>query len=174
MPDLLIPIIAVLMNLIVQALSFRHWKGANYFLSIILGFGVGLAGFAIMETLFLWRDFSSDHLITALLVNAPIYICLAYCYYSFVQLGQTSIRIRLYAEIASKPDGLDAEEVAKEYSDDSLVAVRIHRLVESGDIVLTQGFYHVGKTRLVVVASILVAAKKFLLGKTSEFDQANG
>jgi len=76
-----------------------------------------------------------------LLVNTPIYICLAYCYYSFVQLGQTSIRIRLYAEIASKPDGLSAEEVASEYSDDSLVAVRIQRLVESGDLIEKNGAF---------------------------------
>ena len=173
MPDLLIPILSVLVNLIVQVASFRYWKGSNYFLTIILGFSVGLAAFVFLETLFLWEDFSTDHLLTALLVNTPIYICLAYCYYSFVQLGQTSIRIRLYAEIASKTDGLSAEEVAREYSDDSLVAVRIQRLVESGDLIDRNGAFFIGRSRLPLIGDILFAAKRFLLGKTSEFDQVN-
>ena len=174
MPDLLIPILSVLMNLIAQVFSFRYWKGSNYFLTIILGFGFGLAGFVVMETLILWKAFSTDHLLIALLVNAPIYVCLAYCYYSFVQLGQTSIRIRLYAEIASKPDGLSAEEVATEYSDDSLVAVRIHRLVESGDLIERNGAFFIGRGRLPLIGNILFFAKRFLLGKTSEFDQVIG
>jgi hypothetical protein len=173
MTDLLIPILAVMVNLIAQVLSFRHWKGSNYFLSIILGFGVGLTAFVVSEILFLWRDYSADHLLTALLVNAPIYVCLAYCYYSFVQLGQTSIRIRLYAEIASSPHGLDAEDVAREYSDDSLVAVRIHRLVESGDLRERNGSFFIGRGRLTLIANILFSARCFLLGKTSEFDQAD-
>jgi hypothetical protein len=174
MIDLLIPILAVLMNLIIQVLSFRYWKGSNYFLTIILGFGAGLTAFVLMETLFLWQGFSKDHLLTALLVNAPTYVCLAYCYYSFVQLGQTSIRIRLYAEIASKADGLSAEEVAREYSDGSLVSVRIQRLVESGDLIKRNGAFFVGRGRLPLIGNILFTAKVFLLGKTSEFDQANG
>jgi hypothetical protein len=174
MLDLLIPILSVLVNLTVQVLSFRHWRGSNYFLTIILGFGVGLVAFVVMEIPFLWRSFSTDHLLTALLVNAPIYVCLAYCYYSFVQLGQTSIRIRLYAEIASKPYGLSAEEVAREYSDDSLVAVRIQRLVESGDLIKRNRVFFVGRGRLPLIGNILFSAKRFLLGKTSEFDEANG
>lgn len=174
MIDLLIPILAVMVNLIVQVISFRHWRGANYFLTIILGFGGGLAAFVIMEILFLQLAFSKDHLLTALLVNTPIYICLAYCYYSFVQLGQTSIRIRLYAEIASKSDGLSAEDVATEYSDDSLVAVRIQRLVESGDLIKRNGAFFVGRKRLPLIGNILFFAKRFLLGKTSEFDSLNG
>jgi hypothetical protein len=173
MTDFLIPLLSVLVNLIVQVFSFRYWKGSNYFLTIMLGFGVGLAAFVVMETLFLWEAFSTDLLLTALLVNTPIYICLAYCYYSFVQLGQTSIRIRLYAEIASKTDGLSAEEVAREYSDDSLVAVRIQRLVESGDLIDRNGAFFIGRSRLPLIGDILFAAKRFLLGKTSEFDQVN-
>jgi hypothetical protein len=173
MTDLLIPLLSVLVNLIVQVFSFRYWKGSNYFLTIMLGFGMGLTAFVVMEILFLWRDYSADHLLTALLVNAPIYVCLAYCYYSFVQLGQTSIRIRLYAEIASSPHGLDAEDVAREYSDDSLVAVRIHRLVESGDLIDRNGAFFIGRSRLPLIGYILFAAKRFLLGKTSEFDQAD-
>lgn len=173
MPNLLIPIFSVLVNLIVQVLAFRHWKGSNYFLSIVLGFVAGLVAFVIMEVLFLRQTFSTDQLLTAFLVNAPIYVCLAYCFYSFVQLGQTSIRIRLYAEIASTPGGLGVKEVASEYSDDSLVAVRIHRLVESGDLIEMNGAFFVGRGRLPLIGNILFSAKRFLLGKTSEFDQTS-
>jgi len=173
MISLLIPSVAVMVNLLVQVFSFRRWKGLRYFPSIITGFLAGALAFALMEFFYLRVHPLPATFTAELLLNVPAFLALSYCYYSFVQLGQTSIRIRLYAEILNKPGGLDRAEIDRVYSEEALIQARLERLTDSGDIVLTQGRYHVGKTRLIAVASILVTAKRFLLGKTSEFDQVN-
>jgi hypothetical protein len=167
---LLIPILAVFVNLTVQIATFRHWRGTRYFASIVSGFSAGLVALAGMEAMYLWENTNTEASLVAFLVNVPIYVALAYCYYSFVQLGQTSIRIRLYAEISSQPQGLLTEEVYREYSDQTLVQVRLQRLIESGDVIFRDGSYSVGRSRFVFVGNLLFKAKSFLLGKHSEFD----
>lgn len=168
--SLSIPIAAVAVNMLVQIALFRRWRGDNYFNSIIGGFAAGFTSYLAFESVLLWNQHSPDDFAVALLVNGPTYAALGYCYYSFVQLGQTSIRIRLYSEIAGRADGLGADEVAREYSDDALMQVRLQRLVDSGDIVKRSGRYYVGRSRLVWIGNALCVAKQFLLGKSSEFD----
>jgi hypothetical protein len=60
--------------------------------------------------------------------------------------------------------------VALEYSDEELVKVRIQRLIESGDLVREEGRYVIGRRRLLHAANFLWAAKRFLLGRESEFE----
>ncbi len=87
-----------------------------------------------------------------------------------MNLGQTSVRIRIYSEIAARPGGISAQELTREYRDEALMEVRLQRLVESGDVVRKGDRYFVGRLRLVYLASIIFAAKRFVLGKASEFD----
>jgi hypothetical protein len=62
------------------------------------------------------------------------------------------------------------ENVALEYSDEELLKVRLQRLIESGDLIRRDDRYLTGRKRLPLAASILWAAKRFLLGKESEFE----
>jgi hypothetical protein len=162
---------AVIANLIVQVVSYRHWRGSQYFLSIISGFAAGLVVFALLEIAVLWKEPSSDQIFMALFVDAPTYAALAYCYYNFVQLGQSSVRIRLYTEISACTDGLAVEEVARQYADDALVRVRLQRLVESGDVRQVDDRYFAGRRRLVAISKMMFLAKRLLLGKSSEFEK---
>jgi len=115
-------------------------------------------------------DTAGETTAMSLLINIPTYLALSYCFFNFVNLGQTSIRIRIYSEIAAHPNGMPAAEVAREYQDDALMRVRLQRLIESGDVVRKADRYFVGRTRLVRLGDIIFAAKRFVLGKASEFD----
>lgn len=164
------PVGALMVNVAAQAALFRSSGGTHFMRSIILGF---LAGLSVLALLGLTRIFLEGwhtiSLTTSLLVDAPIYAALSYCYYNFVQLGQTSIRIRLYAEIARCPEGLRPADIARIYNGEALIRLRIQRLLESGDIEVRDGYYFIGHRRLVPVANIIFAAKRFLLGRESEF-----
>ena len=46
----------------------------------------------------------------------------------------------------------------------------VQRLVESGDILLRDGRYFVGRNRFLLISSILFTAKRLLLGRESEFE----
>jgi len=171
MTSLLCPILALAVNVITQVLAFRATRGAHYFRSIVQGVLAGLLFLAVFEALFEAGAGSFGGLVaTTLLVHAPTYLALSYCAYNFIQLGQTSIRIRMYAEIASQPSGVSVEEMKREYNDQAMMQARLRRLIESGDIIEKDGRYFVGRRRLVVISDIIVAAKRFLLGKASEFE----
>jgi hypothetical protein len=171
MAALLSPIVATLLNVAAQILLFRIRRGRQYFRSIIEAFL--LAGIALLaaEAFLVATDAAIiDRLMLALAVNIPTYVCLSYCYYSFVQLGQTSIRIRMYTEIALRSSGVRIAEIEEEYNESALTEVRLQRLKESGDMLEKGGRYFIGRGRLSLVANIIFAAKHFLLRKKSEFD----
>jgi len=173
MSTLFCPIAALAMNVIIQILVFRLRRGARYFRSIVEGFLAGAFAFVIFEAAFALGHFSLIDILTrALFVDFPIYLALSYCAYSFIQLGQTSIRIRMYSEIASSPDGINVNELKREYDDNALMQARLRRLIESGDIVQSGGRYSVGRKRFLYISNILFAAKLLLLGKSSEFESS--
>lgn len=168
---LLSPIAATLINVAAQVLLFRVRRGTQYFRSIIEAFLLGGLGLLAAEAFFVASSNSLiDRLVLALAVNVPIYVCLSYCYYSFVQLGQTSIRIRMYTEIALRSSGVVIAEIEEEYNESALTEVRLQRLKESGDMLEKDGRYFIGRGRLLLVANIIFTAKHLLLRKRSEFE----
>jgi len=171
MSAILCPIIAIVVNVVAQIIAFRSRRGTHFFRSVVEGFMAGAIACAIIEIIFaLSHGFSKEYWALVFLVNAPIYLALSYCTYNFVQLGQTSIRIRMYSEIAAAPDGIDIEELKREYDDEALMRARLKRLLESGDIVGNNGQYCIGRKRFLVIAAVLFGAKRFLLGRESEFE----
>jgi hypothetical protein len=165
------PIVALAVNVLTHVAVFRLRRGAHYFRSIVEGFLVGGLALAVIETALVVRSPSADRAILALLVNGPAYAALSYCYYSFVQLGHTSIRIRMYSDIAAQTAGLPVQQIEMEYGETALTQMRIRRLQESGDFVERDGRFFTGRRRLVHIANIIVGAKRLLLGRTSEFDE---
>jgi hypothetical protein len=171
MSDLISPIVAMAVNVVVQIVLFRLRRGTHYFGSIIQAFLCGALTCLVAESFFIVSSgFAGDRVFLALAVNVPIYLGLSYCFYSFVQLGQTSIRLRMYSEIAGQAQGVSLVEMEKEYDEHRLAEMRLQRLIESGDLVGQQEHYVIGKNRLVLIASVIFAAKHFLLRRKSEFD----
>jgi hypothetical protein len=106
----------------------------------------------------------------ALLVNLPTYGALSYCFFNFANLGQSSIRVRIYARIMGRPEGVSVSDIAKEYNEPMLMEMRLQRLLESGDLTLTEGRYFLGRTRFVPIAHTIFWIKRLILGKLSEFE----
>ena len=163
------PITALAVNVVAQIVAFRLFRGRRFLQSVVLGFGVGLLALILAQLIFPPGATALDAWCTALLVNVPIYGALSYCFFNFANLGQSSIRVRIYARIAHEPRGLSVAELAAEYNEESLLNMRLQRLTESGDIALTNGRYFLGRKRFVPVAHTIFAIKRFVLGKTSEF-----
>lgn len=169
--SLLSPLAAVGVNVVMQVILVRARRGGHFLRSIIEGFFIGAFAFGAIEAfLVAWRGASGDSLITSLLVNAPTYAALSYCYFAVVNLGQTSIRIRIYSELATAPDGISIQEIEGIYDEGALMEMRLQRLLESGDIIEREGRYFIGRKKLLLVANIIFAAKHILLGKKSEFE----
>jgi hypothetical protein len=171
MSALISPIAAMVVNVVAQIILFRIRRGTRFFRSIIEGVLFGGIALAASEAFLVASSNAvADRFFLAVAVNLPIFLCLSYCYYNFAQMGQASIRIRLYTEIALRPEGVAISEIEREYDETALTEMRLHRLIESGEIVIRSGSYFIGQGRLPLVAKIIFAAKYFLLRKTSEFE----
>ncbi len=169
--SLLAPLISMGVNVIAQVLMVRARQGGKFLRSIIEGFGIGLIALIAMESMPRGESgFATGGTALLFLVNIPMYGCLSYCYFGLANLGQSSIRIRIYAELASNSKGVSCIELLQRYDEDALMKLRIHRLLETGDLIERNGRYFVGRRRLVLLGNFMTALKVFMLGKGSQFD----
>jgi hypothetical protein len=167
--SLLIPVMALAVNVFAQVLLLRA-RRTDFLRSIIEGCIIGGVALLILSILLIgWVAPSPEGLVRFLFVNIPTYGALSYCYFGVVGLGETSIRIRIYGEIAATSAGMSNADIERLYSEGVFAAMRLRRLLESGDIVERDGRYFAGKNKLIHAAKIMFAAKQFLLGKKSEF-----
>jgi hypothetical protein len=166
----LIPIAAMGANVIIQIILVRVRRGTCFLRSIVEGVLTGLIVMTVLEALLILRlGASRDEIAVFFLVNAPTYLALSYCYFGLANLGQSSIRIRLFAEIGETSAGVSLQQIARKYDETVLMKLRIQRLVESGDIIHKEGRYVIGRTRLVLLAKLMRALKFVVLGKKSQF-----
>lgn len=164
------PCAGLAVNVVTHILLVRLNRGAHFLRAIVLGFGVGVLtvvglGFWLRSDL----GRGNEGLALLFVVNPLAYGALSYCYANFANLGQSSIRIRLYAEIAEARGGAAIAELARRYDDRSLMALRLQRLVEGGDLIERDSRFFTGRRRLARIASIMRFAKTLLLGKESQF-----
>lgn len=167
---LLAPIAALAVNVIAQVLAVRMGQGRHFLRAVAAGFVVGAVALLAAETLFPVASEPREVWMIGLFVNLPLYAGLSYCYFTFANLGQSSIRIRIYDEIERQPDGISAAQIAQEYDEAALMENRLQRLLESGDLVLREGRYFLGRARLVGIANVIFWIKRLILGKVSEFE----
>jgi hypothetical protein len=172
--SLLCPAAALGVNAVVQVTMVRVRKGYQFFRCNIDGFFAGALAVVLIETLLLRSSAAPpDAPVISWLVNLPAYAALSYCYFAgFTNLGQTSIRIRLYAEIAETPDGMPVERIKEIYDEKALGDLRLRRLLDTGDVVERGGRFFTGRRRLATAAQILTLVRRLILGRASEFADA--
>ncbi|MDD5465380.1 MAG: hypothetical protein PHP73_03450 [Candidatus Omnitrophica bacterium] len=104
-------------------------------------------------------------------VNLIIYFCLSYCYFNFINMGETARRIRLLRELGEAPAGLTKGDILKRYNAQEIINIRINRLMNNSQIVLRNGRYYVGSPVMLFISKAIVLMKLVVLGKKSEFDR---
>lgn len=156
LPQALSPVIGLAFNCAIQVLACRRDK--RLLRSVYRGFLGGAAACVLA------CGFSAD-----LLPSLVAYAALGYCYFHFINLGETARRIRLVRELAEAgPAGLPKEELLSRYNARTMVEARFKRLLNNSQVVERDGRYYVGKPAVLWMAGILRFMKKLLLGRTAE------
>ena len=112
-----IPIMGLAANVFVQLFSFRLTPMIGMLKSIILGFTVGFFIVVLCEFYANWygtvrlADYAA-----ILLVNVITYSAFGYCYFHFINLGETARRIRILREIYDSREGLTQDEILQKYN----------------------------------------------------------
>ena len=164
--QLLIPLLSLGVNVILQVLSSRYISILSLLKSVYLGFLSGFVFFLFCEFLLFSMnpDFSWWFAGTSA-SNLIIYFALGYCYFHFINLGETARRIRILREIYDSHDGLSTEGIPERYNADEIIEKRLRRLINNGQIISRDGRYYIGRPEVLLMANILSAMKLLLFGK---------
>lgn len=138
-------------------------------LLVVAGFA-GLAGLVFMQLCAVLAGQTPEGAVVAMvLVDGPIYACLAYGYANFVNLGHASVRIRIYRELLASPGGIQSSELRAKYDETGMLATRLRRMLDAEDLAFGGGTYRIKKSRLLAISNVIFALKRAVLGRHSEF-----
>ena len=169
------PVLGLVINVLVQVFCFRFISKSGLLKTIFLGFFIGFSSVLTIEFyIFLLMPAPFKDFFLILLANSITYASLSYCYFHFINLGETARRIRILRELYDFKEGLSLEEILQRYNAKEIVEKRISRLVNNGQVLYKNGRYYIGSPIMLMISKIIVAMKLLLLEKTSEFDNERG
>jgi hypothetical protein len=170
---LAIPVLGLIVNVVSQVALLRFARGRGFMKTIALGFALG--GLWTLAVYPLWLFFQqgtvqADSILEWAFLIAPTYAGLGYGYANFANLGNASIRIRLYEEVRLAPSGLLLDEIRRNYNESAILKTRLKRLHESGDLIILDSRWRVARRRFVLLGAVIFFSKQLVLQKRSEFD----
>ncbi len=165
------PVLGLMINVIVQVICSRFIQSFGLLKTVFLGFFVGMLSVLMIEFYIFFA--TSAHFTDFFMMFTASFITyasLGYCYFHFINLGETARRIRILREIYDFKDGLTMEEILQRYNSKEIVDKRLSRLINNGQVIYKNGKYHIGSPIMLMITRIIVAMKMLLLGRRSEFD----
>ncbi|MFA5337171.1 MAG: hypothetical protein WC330_02415 [Candidatus Omnitrophota bacterium] len=165
-------IIALSVNVLAQVYYCRFISNKHLLKSLFFGFFCGVLGFSIVEIYYMLQSqLPILQNISSVVINMASYSALGYCYFHFVNLGETARRIRMISELKTANSGLSAQQILERYNAREIIEKRLGRLLKSNQVIYRNGRYYIGKPFMLVASKIIVFLKLFILGKKSEFEE---
>jgi len=169
--QLMIPIMSLAVNVVIQILRFRITPGRGLLKSVVEGFIGGLL-YVLMIEIYIQRYlFPSPfpEFIFMTIANTIIYAACGYCYFHFINLGETARRIRVLRELYECDGALSMQEILQRYHAKEIVEKRLGRLLRNNQVMYRDGRYYTKKSVMMVIAHIIVVLKWILLGRKNVF-----
>ncbi|MFH1867874.1 MAG: hypothetical protein ABH843_02780 [Candidatus Omnitrophota bacterium] len=162
-----IPVISLIVNILCQIIYYKCLPKPGLLNSIFKGFVFGLFTFLLFELC----QFQSAvcpllKKIDILIVHLITYACLSYCYFHFINLGETARRIRILRELEIVPEGLSLHDILTRYNANEIIERRLTRLIKDGQLILAGDKYRIGKPVMLLISKLLAFAKVLFLGKS--------
>lgn len=167
--SIFIAVICLICNVLVQIITYRCFPKQGLLKSVFFGFGAGILVLFYWELRGYWAiNIFSKEIIASTAVYLITYISLGYCYFHFINLGETARRIRILRELKDASGGLALNQVLARYNAQEIFENRISRLLKNGQIILVNDKYYIGKPFLLYMARFLVFLKFILMRKKDE------
>ena len=163
------PVLGLLVNIVTQLLKYRFGKTSGLLQSVFFGFFSGfLAVFIIELAYFSTAPVSSTDLIGYGLLNSIAYAAFGYCYFHFINLGETARRVRIVREFWESQTELSMDELIGRYNASEIIDVRLQRMIRNKQIIEKDRRYYIGNPVMLYMAKLIVLMKQILLGKKGE------
>ena len=121
----------VLLNILVHFICIRFLV-LRYFISIILGFLVGLSLQISYEISFV---IVNKNYFFYSLNNIIIYFLLSFFYFAILSTSKTSIRLRILYEIEKNNGLLTQSDLIEKYNSKEIINIRIKRMIQNRQII---------------------------------------
>jgi len=167
------PLIGLIVNALTQVIGFRLSPKFSLLKSIILGFLMGFIFVFLSELVRLFNDGRTTwQAIGVFLTNLLTYTALGYCYFHFINLGETARRVRILREIYDSNNGLSIDEILARYNAKIILQYRIDRLIRKRQAILNSGKFKIDNPTVLYMAKIIKLFKLiFVKKKTSMIKQ---
>jgi hypothetical protein len=129
--------------------------------SLLVSFFLGLVAMAILSFRYLEiQNYSwSDGLWLGL-----TYCACSYVYFHFLNIGQSSVRIRILTEIEMAQGLTTKSDLQKRYGGKRILDLRLGRLLANGQVTQKDQRFFLGKPRLIFIAYFFQLLKKIVFG----------
>ena len=143
------PVFALGINCAVY-LVLRRAFGAHIAVSILGGLGLGLAGMVgfALDSL----GYTDIDPIESLVCQIGTYLALSFCFWTFLNLNLTSLRIRVMRQLLQAGGTTAVSELLASYSDAERLQRRLVRLSNGGQIELIDGKWFLCSSLVLIVA----------------------
>lgn len=166
------PVACLVINILSQVLCVRCFSKIGLLKSVFIGFVLGFLGLVLSMAFFYPEiSLSIEERLADFAVQAITYAAFGYCYFHFLNLGETARRIRILRELSESNGGLTREQLLERYNAGEIIERRLTRLLGNGQILRKSDAYYIGSPVVLLMAKALVFLKFILLGKKSEFDK---
>jgi hypothetical protein len=160
------PVAGSVVNVTAQLVLARVMSGQRLLMLIVVAFGIGLAATAAL-TLFALRLAEVTALDACALSASVLFVygAAGLVLFALINLGETSLRIRMMRRLLDTPGGMRREELVAGYDDRALVAVRLQRLQEKAQARVVDGTYYPRPSFLFTAAAIVRLLKRIVYGR---------
>jgi hypothetical protein len=163
----LLPFAGLAANVVVQTLVLRASGGTRFRGSLLAGFAAGLAVMAALLALPAVAGGGAGPGVwgTALLAGGA-YAGFGFGYFSFLNLNQASLRVRIMKELLAEGGSLALADLLERYNAGQILEARLARLVEGGQLEARPGCYASGtRGDFLRLARLLDALKLLVTGR---------
>lgn len=161
----LMPLAGLLLDFLSHIILSRRRAQSSPYGPVISGAVLGLIATIGGSAVVLMRTAQSKTDLAGFIAfNALTYLALSFGYFAFVNLNLTSIRIRVLLELLGSGGEKRLSSLLAGYNTDQMTALRLQRLVGSGDLLERCGRYYRGRLRFLAIARVFDVLRYAVLG----------
>jgi hypothetical protein len=167
--QLLIPIVCAAFEVVTHILIARTLIKRGTIVSTLIAWSLGVLVLLIAEvTMFVGSEIPVSVYLPYVLLNFIFYSSLAFVYFCFFNIGESSVRIRILFELQRSAMGLSPAEMERLYDVNAIIMARLERMLSSGEIHQHGELYFFsGKARMLLIANACQQLKFLILGRKS-------
>ena len=167
---LFIPGICFLIEVFTHRVIARGWLRQGTVPSTLASWSIGLVFLLSLEFLLFNHPQNLIEVpafeFSFFVIHFQFYSTLAFVYFCFFNIGETSLRIRILKELSLSPGGISPTDLERLYNSQAVVTQRIDRLIKSHQFRENSGLLYPGtKKRMIYLAQVVGFLKWLILAQ---------